>query len=278
MASGDHDTLERYRNHLKERLDGCFTRANDPDPRKRFARMGVTREILEEQRLIHLFGLLYNTGKDNLDSESKDRVKSIVGEIRGDEVSLSYCNALATLLYARCSDESLRTLGERLLDGKTTEALSDDGRPLPKDELVSIFGGNDGLAAWEHQSLFRPVVLMAGEENVYKGESSPLPFTEEPVKLDRGSYATVYKVKIAKGHLIMDQATGTAYNVRSSISRSVFKLIHVTEQLLRAEKVLRLPAGEEKVFRDRRIHFEKFHPSRQAPREYPCHQSHSGMG
>ena len=262
MASGDHDTLERYRNHLKERLDGCFTRADDPDPTKRFARKGITREILEEQRLIHLFGLLYNTGEDNLDSESKDRVKSIVGKIRGDEGSLVYCNALATLLYARCSDESLRTLGERVLHGKSTEALSDDGRPLPKDKLFSMFGEDDGLAAWEHQSLFRPVVLMAGDENVYEGEASPLPWDEDPVRIGRGSYATVYKVKIAKGHLIMDKATGTAYNVRNSISRSVFKLIHVTEQLLRAEKVLRLSARDEEVIQHRRVHLEKIYPGR----------------
>ena len=219
MTSVDHDTLAGYRNHLKERLDGCFTRADDPDPRKRFARRGITREILEEQRLIHLFSLLYNTGKDNLNLESKDRVESIVGKIRGDEGSLAYCNALATLLYACCSDKSLRTLAEGLLDGQIPEVLSDNGRPLPKEKLCSIFGVNDGHDVWEHQSLFRPVLLMAYDENVYEGESSPLPLVEDPVKLGSGSFATVYKVKIEEGHLIMDKATGSAYNVNSSISR-----------------------------------------------------------
>ena len=218
MASIHRDTLAGCRNHLKEVLDGCFTRADDPDPRKRFARRGITKEILEEQRLIHLFHLLYHRGDEKLNSKSKDRARLIATKIRGCEGSLAYCNVLATLLYARCSDESLRTLAEGLLDGKISEALSDDGRPLPKEQLCSIFGVNDGHDVWEHQSLFRPVVLMAGDENVYEGESSPLPFPEDPVWLGRGSFATVYKVKIAKGHLIMDKATGTAYNVSISIS------------------------------------------------------------
>lgn len=37
MAPVDRDTLVGYRTHLKEVLDECFTRANDPDPGKRFA-------------------------------------------------------------------------------------------------------------------------------------------------------------------------------------------------------------------------------------------------
>ena len=215
MASGDHDTLAGYRNHLKEVLDGCFTRADDPDPRKRFARRGITRQILEEQRLIHLFGSLYSAGNDNLDSKSKDRVISIARKIRGHGGSVAYCNALATLLYARCSDKSLRTLGEGVLHGKLPEALSDDGRPLLKDELLDIFGEDDGLAAWEHQSLFRPVLLMVYDENIYEGEFSPLPFVKDPEPLGSGSFAEVDKVKIEQGHLIMDKATGSAYNVSS---------------------------------------------------------------
>lgn len=205
---------------MKVLLDGCLTRANDPDPRKRFARRGITREKFEEQRLTHLFHLLYLAGHDKLDSRSQDRVRSIARKIRGSEGSSAYCNILATLLYARCSDESLRTLGEGLLDGRLPEALSDNGRTLPRAELCSIFGGADGLAVWEHQSLFRPVLLTGYDENVYEDESSPLPFVEAPVRIGRGTYATVYKVKIEEGHLIMDKATGSAYNVSSSISRS----------------------------------------------------------
>ena len=219
MAPVDHNSLAGYRTHLKELLDGCLTRANDPDPRKRFARRGITREKLEEQRLTNLFDFLYIAGSDKLDSKSQDRVRSIAKKIRGSGESSAYCNILATLLHARCSDESLRTLGERVLAGRLPEALSDHGRGLPKDELCSIFGVDDGLALWEHQSLFRPVVLTGYDENVYDDESSPLPFVEAPVRIGRGTYATVYKVKIDEGHLIMDKATGSAYNESSSISR-----------------------------------------------------------
>ena len=239
MAPVDRDTLAGYRNYLEEEvLDGCFTRADDPDPTKRFARRGITREKLEEQRLIHLFHLLFDGAQDKLDSKSNDRVRSIARKIRGAGGSSAYCNVLATLLYARCSDESLRTLGEGILDGKLPEALSDDGRTLPKEQLCSIFGGNDGHAVWEHQSLFRPVLLTAYDENVYEDEFSPLPFVEAPVRIGRGSYGTVYKVKIEQGHLIMDKATGSAYNVSNSISRLIIQLIDTIEQILRAEKVL----------------------------------------
>ena len=222
MAPVDRDTLAGYRTHLKEVLDGCLTRPNNEDPSKRFARRGITREKLEEQRLIHLFRLLYIAGHDKLDSKSQDRVRSMARKIRGSGGSSAYCNILATLLYARCSDESLKRLGEGLLDGRLREALSDDDRTLPKDKLCSIFGADDGLAVWEHQSLFRPVILMGFDENVYEDESSPLPFGEDPVKIGGGAYAVVYKVKIEEGHLIMDKATGSAYNVSSSISRSRF--------------------------------------------------------
>ena len=237
MAPVDSDTLTGYRAHLKELLDGCFTRADDPDPSKRFARRGITREILEEQRLTHLFRLLYNAGQDKFISDSEDRVRSIARKIRGSGDSSAYCNVLATLLYARCSDKSLRKLGESVLDGTLPEALFDNGRTLPREELCSIFGSEDGHGTWEHQSLFRPVLLTGNNENVYEGESSPLPFVEDPVRIGRGAYATVYKVKIEQGHLIMDKATGSAYNVSSSILRSILQLMGSTEQILRAEKV-----------------------------------------
>lgn len=222
MAPVDLDPLAEYRTHLKEVLDDCFTRANHEDPRKRFARRGITREKFEEQRLTHLFHLLYIAGHDKLGSKSEDQVRSIARKIRGSGGSSAYCNILATLLYARCSDESLRTLGERVLNGRLPEGLSDNGRTMPKAELCSIFGGDDGLALWEHQSLFRPVVLKGYDENVYEDESSPHPYVEDPVEIGRGTYAIVYKVKIEEGHLIMDKATGSAYNVSSSTSRLRF--------------------------------------------------------
>lgn len=222
VAPIDRDSLAGYRIHLKEVLEECLTSPNDEDPRKRFARRGITRERLEEQRLTHLFHLLYIAGQDELDSTSQDRGKSIARKIRGSRESSAYCNILATLLYARCSDESLRTLGDLLLEGKLPEGLSDNDRTLSKDELCNIFGSDDGLAVWEHQSLFRPVLLTVYDENVYEDESSPLPLGEDPVQIGRGTYATVYKVMIEEGHLIMDKATGSAYNVSSSTSRSMF--------------------------------------------------------
>lgn len=66
------------------------------------------------------------------------------------------------------------------------------------------------------------MLLTGYDENVYEDESSPLPFVEDPVQIGGGAYTAVYKVKIEEGHLIMDKATGSAYKVSSSISRSRF--------------------------------------------------------
>ena len=70
---------------------------------------------------------------------------------------------------------------------------------------VIIFGNSSAS--------FRPVCLMSNDEAVYEDGSSPLPFVEEPELIGSGSFANVYKVKIAAGHLIMDEATGSAYKV-----------------------------------------------------------------
>lgn len=67
------------------------------------------------------------------------------------------------------------------------------------------------------------------DEVVYENDSCPLPFVEDPELIGSGSYAKVYKVKIEKGHLIMDEATGSAYNVSVSLDRLEIGLIKTIE-------------------------------------------------
>ena len=52
--------------------------------------------------------------------------------------------------------------------------------------------------------MFCPVILKEFDESIYVGrhQSCPLPFVEERVKIGKGSFAIVYKVKIEKGHMV----------------------------------------------------------------------------
>lgn len=211
MIPDSHNTLHGYRLHLKEKLDCCFTRGDGPDPGKRFARVGVTKQIFESQRLIHLFQLLLHTKPHQIGSEVETPPQVIADKIRGTKDSRKFCNVLATLLYGRCDDETLLTWAESLLRKSSHEHASDDDLPLTEAEAQKAFGFENGLNFWEHQSLFCPVILEEGDESVYvdRRQLCPLPFTEEPKWKGQGSYATVYIVKIERGHLV-NRAEGLA--------------------------------------------------------------------
>ncbi|KAL2037247.1 hypothetical protein N7G274_009936 [Stereocaulon virgatum] len=212
MAHDVQATLRGYCAHMKEKIDTCFTRGDDPDPKKRFARRGITREIFDEHRVFKLFERLYFDDNAIVDESANKWLRLIAHKVRGDKLSESFCNALATLIYMRCTEDSLKVYAHLLLHDKLPKSLADDGlHPLPEPRLIEIFGKDEGHNFWEQQCLFRPVILMINDEAVYEDGSSPLPFVEEPDPIGSGSFANVNKVKIETGHLIMDEATGSAY-------------------------------------------------------------------
>ena len=202
MAVEGTKTLLECRQRLKEKLDGCFARKDDLDPRKRFAPRGVTREIFEQDRLEHFLRLLC---QDRSDVSS---LKSIAKKIRGSEDSPRCCNNfLAILLYSQCENRSLVDYIERLSYERPSNPTFDCDLPLMRLTACEAFGNDDGHKFWEHQFLFCPVILKEQDEARYVDhmQSCPRPFLEEPKKIGRGAYANVYKVKIEKGHLINDQ-------------------------------------------------------------------------
>ena len=204
MAIEEASTLSECRSGLKEKLDDCFAPRNDPDPKKRFARKGITREIFEKSRLEHLLKLLHC---DTINVPSHDAgIDAIrVAEcIRGAQDSSSYCNVLATLLYSRCTDKTLRKFSSDLLERKAQNSISDSDLPLTKEDACKAFGTDDGYSFWEDQYIFSPVVLLENDESRYVGNkaSCPLPILEEPEVIGQGAYAIVKKVMIERGHLV----------------------------------------------------------------------------
>lgn len=227
MAVEGAKTLRECRQLLKEKLDNCFARNDDSDPRNRFARRGVTREIFEQDRLEHFLRLLSKDRADVLHSMVPANLKSIAAKIRGDKDSpRCYNNVLAILFYSECKEESLVKFVECLLGGIPSEPISDYDLPLAESTACKAFGDDDGLKFWKHQYPFCPVILKEQDEVKYVA-SCPRPFLEKPKEIGRGAYAIVYRVTIEKGHLVNDQGVNdvntTSPDVVSISNRHIAK-------------------------------------------------------
>lgn len=208
MAFQGAETLIVCRQRLKETLDGCFARRDDLDPRKRFARRGVTREIFDKDRLEHFLQLLCRDRIDALHWVDPASLQSLTKKIRGSEDSPRCCNnVLAILLYSQCKDQTLLDFIQRLLHERPLNPTYDCDLPLERSTAREAFGNVDGHNFWEHQFLFCPVILKEQDEVRYVDhkQSCPRPFLEEPKKIGQGAYAVVYRVRIEKGHLINDK-------------------------------------------------------------------------
>ena len=201
-------TLPQCRQRLKEKLESCFARKDDLDPRKRFARRGVTREVFEQDRLEYFLRLLCQDSTYVFHRMVTANLKFIAEKIRGYADSPPrYNNVLATLIYAQCTDQPLRNFVESLLHERSSKPAFDSDLPFAKPAACQTFGKDDRHSFWEHQFLFCPVVLKERDQVRYVDhkQSCPRPFLEEPEKTGQGAYAIVYKVRIEKGHLTNDQ-------------------------------------------------------------------------
>ncbi len=217
MASNSNHSLAECRSYLKQRLDDCFTRKDDLDPSKRFARNGITKEILDKQTLFHLFKLVIYHGQDGVGATDEDTLRSLAFQIRGSDTEKfpGYCNILATLLYARCTDACLNSWAQSLIRSSPHDSqqrpINDNHLPLTESVARDNFGYDDGHSFWEQQSLFCPIILKEFDESIYvdHNQSCRLPFVKERTKIGKGNFAIVYKVKIEKGHLV-NQSSGLA--------------------------------------------------------------------
>ena len=232
MAVEQAKTLIECRERLKEKLDGSFVRKDDPDPRKRFAPRGATREIFELDRLEHFLRLLYTDTAGLSHFVTPTDLKSIAEKIRGSEGSSScYNNVLAILVYSQCKDQTLIEFVECLRHEEASKPTPDCDLPLTQHMACEAFGTDDGLKFWQDQFLFCPVVLKESDEVTYVDhkQACPRPFPEEPKKIGQGAYAIVYMVKIEKGHLVNDQGfndVGMSLSDDSSVSNVAYSGMH----------------------------------------------------
>lgn len=162
------------------------------DERNRFAPSGTAEEVLQPNILRRFFRSLgwpftpdSHLTEDNLIEILKER------ELH---------RFVAILIFITCNVEAARTFTTELL---VKEPFERDKYSLPVklDLLRNLFGEEitpDKFVA--QQAYFCPVVIHQGrEELVENPERRRFPYLEEKL-LAEGSFGTVYKVKIAKGH------------------------------------------------------------------------------
>ena len=219
MAGDPYKSLAECRSYLKKRLDCCFTRGDDPT--KRFAPNGTTREILDQPTLSALLKHIFYPENYQIDAADEDLLQCLVSKIRGLETTTSprYCNVLATLLYIRCTDDCLTSWAQELSQDMTPEnqyrPIHDTDLPLTRSAALDIFGHDDGQSFWEQQYLFCPITLKKFDESVYVDhkKSCRLPFGQERIKIGKGNFAIVYKVRIETGHMVNESSGSALQNV-----------------------------------------------------------------
>ena len=93
--------------------------------------------------------------------------------------------------------------------------IHDTDLPLTRLAALDKFGHDDGQSFWVQQYLFCPITLKEFDESVYVDHRSScrLPFGQERIKVGKGNFATVYKVKIETGHIVNESSGLALQNV-----------------------------------------------------------------
>ena len=197
--------IETVRSNLERRLNYAFTQPESTA--RRFVRNGKTREIFDTDRLDKLFRSLFALeDDDHLRQICELRLRSTIRSIRGKfgTSNPGCCNILATLLFTRCQNQTLRAFEQKLHEEQTHELLNDDNLPFERPHCTQLFGEDDGPRFWDGQMPFCAVRFKENDQVSYVGTraSSRLPFVKDLKKIGEGTFGIVYKGVIEKGHLI----------------------------------------------------------------------------
>ncbi|KAJ6007839.1 hypothetical protein N7540_011815 [Penicillium herquei] len=161
----------------------------------RFAIKGTAESILDRSNLIRFFECLHPPDSSNL---AQLALNAEILASRVEEKELQ--NFLAILVFSTFEIEPAHQFTNKLL---ITESLEAESCSLPTSRLFLRELFEEEITPDQFlskQAIFCPVMIKKGlEVPVQSLEQQRLPFIEEKIR-GKGSFATVYAVKIAKGH------------------------------------------------------------------------------
>ncbi|KAL4811756.1 hypothetical protein BDW67DRAFT_148678 [Aspergillus spinulosporus] len=205
MAPNAYDSLH------KEIYDEVYSHLARKDRESlRFAPVGTAEQVLHADKLRRFFHSLLEPGHTVLDQFNATE-EDLVERVKRRQLQ----PFLVVLVIAACSVRSARRATAALLGGNEpvmgrqgTEIAS---LPADREDLKTLFGGDevDADKFLGKQAYFCPVIINHGIElKIDAIDYRRLPYLEEQ-DIGKGYFGHVFKVKIAKGHLI-DPVQGTA--------------------------------------------------------------------
>ncbi|KAG9764586.1 hypothetical protein KCU73_g896, partial [Aureobasidium melanogenum] len=205
-ATEAEEAFARTKDKIAHKLKAAFELKSDPD--KSFLPVEKAKDIILNFMSDDLRELCRRAGDDDLEPPSVFS-NLTTNERRKDHM----CLMLAVLL---CID------GFSLVQWRQfREFLKGSFTDLPLDSVVvnEVFGSGFGQLFYDKQFAFCPVILEERKINNYTRMKSrcKLPYLEE-IKIGSGSFGTVYKVRIPRGHL-----QGRYYNT-TALARKDFRI------------------------------------------------------
>ncbi|KAI1375790.1 kinase-like protein [Hypoxylon crocopeplum] len=249
MASPSYDEiLEDLRNQIHDKLE------RRDDPELRFARSGTARAVLQPVNLRPFFHSVVPAGISMEEFfGSGITIETLVSRTR----ERSLYEFLATLIYARCSIASARDLIRTLLTcspaawpfpcrgGRSINEFPVDRRQL--EQIFSRDNNADVNSFINVQTCFCPVILLEGEDVQLFSREQRLPYLSDPEHVGSGSYGEVYRVEIAKGHLL-NRHSSWANTTPKPMARKDFKTTDDFQQEIDTMKqILYTPRRSENI-------------------------------
>ena len=203
MASIQYNELcEEIYVHIMERLERSH------EERGRFAPHGTAKKVLQPEVLRRFFRSLQlddipTNGYFDLDFDLDE--DNLIKQMRTRKLY----DFLAILIFTSCTIEAARTFTIKLL-AQTAWSPNVCSLPAERERLMEIFGEQVTPDKFmTQQACFCPVVICNKKEvRIQSLDRQCLPYLEQQYR-GKGSFGTVYQVKIAKGHFYDPDIGGT---------------------------------------------------------------------
>lgn len=221
MVSNAYDSLH------KEIYDEVYSHLARKDRESlRFAPVGTAEQVLHADKLRRFFHSLLEPGHALLDQFNATE-EELVERVKRRQLQ----PFLVVLVIAACSVRSARKATAALL-AENEPVMGRQGTevgslPANREDLKTLFDGDevDADKFLGKQAYFCPVIINHGIElKIDAIDYRRLPYLEEQ-DIGKGYFGHVFKVKIAKGHLI-DPVQGTANLQPVEVARKDYYVSH----------------------------------------------------